>query len=347
MTHVVFVTQLLDPRDPALGFASRWIEALAARADGVTVIANETHGALPGVRVVSLGKERGASRLQRALAYERALLDAPRHAAVFAHMCPSYLVAAAPVAKVRGMHSLLWFAHPSVTPTLRVAERIADVILTSLPGSYPRPGGKVRVIGQAIDTDALAFVPRAIDAAAPHLIAIGRTSPSKGFDTVIRAVASLRAQGLAAELRIVGPSTTGAERRHRIELGKLAADLGVTSAVSLEDGVEPGAVAGVIAEADLLVNAMVAGSGDKVVFEALALGRPAVASNPALSGLLGGAGAKLAFRVGDTEDLAATIANLVRSPDLTPVLRTLRERVERDHSLGRWADEVMSAAAGR
>jgi glycosyltransferase involved in cell wall biosynthesis len=145
----------------------------------------------------------------------------------------------------------------------------------------------------------------------------------------------------------VGPSTNEVERRHRVELAKLAADLGLASAVSLEDGVAPGAVAGVIAGADVLVNAMVAGSGDKVVFEALALGRPAVASNPALAGLLGGAGAELGFRAGDPEDLAATIVNLLRTPDLTPTLLTLRGRVERDHSLGRWADEVLSAAARR
>jgi glycosyltransferase involved in cell wall biosynthesis len=262
-------------------------------------------------------------------------------------MSPSYLVAAGPVAKARGMRSLLWFAHPSVTPMLQVAERVADVILTSLPGSYPRPSAKVRVIGQAVDTDALAFGPQAIDPTALRLIAVGRTSPSKGFDTAIRAVASLRDRGVVAGLRIVGPSTNEVERRHRVELAKLAADLGLASAVSLEDGVAPGAVAGVIAGADVLVNAMVAGSGDKVVFEALALGRPAVASNPALAGLLGGAGAELGFRAGDPQDLAATIVNLLRTPDLTPTLLTLRGRVERDHSLGRWADEVMSAAARR
>src|SRR4051812_47919361 len=77
---IVFVTQLVDPDDPVLGFVVAQIEALATRCERLVVIANEVrvdHDALP-CRVISLGKEHGAHRLLRGLRYERALLQSTR-----------------------------------------------------------------------------------------------------------------------------------------------------------------------------------------------------------------------------------------------------------------------------
>ena len=41
MTRIVFVTQLLDPDDPVLGFVSRQLEVLHERVPDLVVIANE------------------------------------------------------------------------------------------------------------------------------------------------------------------------------------------------------------------------------------------------------------------------------------------------------------------
>jgi colanic acid/amylovoran biosynthesis glycosyltransferase len=258
-------------------------------------------------------------------------------------MCPAYLVAAEPAATARRMRTLLWFAHPSVTRTLAAAERLADAVLTSLPGSYPRSSSKVRVIGQAIDTGALAFAPRPLQPARVRLVAIGRTSPAKGFDVAIRAVAILREEGMDATLQIVGPSTTADEQRHREELVALASRLGVSEDVGIEQGVPPDAVADLIRGSDIVVNAMVAGSGDKVVFEALALGRPVLVSNPSFAHLLANPSVELRFAPGDARVLADRIAGLSRAGDLMPALVSLRGRVEREHSLAHWADSVMAA----
>ena len=292
--HVLFVTQVIDADDPTLGFVASWIDALAERADGVTAIGNEVRGTpalAANVRVVSLGKERGVGRVARGIALQRAVATSGGHRPVLlAHMCPIYLDITSPVTAWRRMPTMLWFAHPSVTPELRLAERLSDVVLTSLPGAYPRPGPKVRVVGQATDTERIVFDPRAERDPGPlRLVAIGRTSPSKGFDRAIRALAKARAEGVEATLRIVGPSTTEEERAHGAELRGLATATGLGSNVTFEPGVTPKQVDGVIRSADVLVNSMVAGSGDKVVFEAMAAapsagcqsGIPAVAVRPA------------------------------------------------------------------
>jgi glycosyltransferase involved in cell wall biosynthesis len=261
-------------------------------------------------------------------------------------MCPSYLVAAGPVLRARRLRSMLWFAHPSVTPTLVAAEAIADVVLTSLPGAYPRRTHKVRAIGQAIDVASLRFEPRAPSADGPRLLGLGRTSPSKGFDGLIRSLAKVRADGLDASLRIVGPSTTPSEHRHLVELGRLVDELGVRDAVTITGGVRPDQVPGVIRESSALLNAMISGSADKVVFEAMALGRPVLVANSAFAPLLAGLPLDLSFDRSDESDLAIAIRRLADAGNdpLVETLRELRLRVEQGHSLEGWADRVMRLA---
>jgi hypothetical protein len=198
--RVIFVTQLVDPEDPVLGFVPSWISALARKCDHLAVVANEVRNVPDGMgaEVISLGKETGARRLQRGLRYEAAiarLASSLRPDAIFAHMCPVYLNLGIPVARLFGLRGVLWFAHPADHLSLRLAERLAHVVLTSLPGAYPRAGPKVRAIGQGIDTDRLAYVPP-IKSATFRLLALGRTSPSKGFHTVVHEVRHPREAGI-------------------------------------------------------------------------------------------------------------------------------------------------------
>jgi glycosyltransferase involved in cell wall biosynthesis len=262
-------------------------------------------------------------------------------------MCHEYLILAAPVLRARRARGMLWFAHPASGPSLRIADRLADVILTSLPGAYPLPGPKIRVIGQAVDVDAFGFDPQ-LPARPMRLVAVGRTSPSKGFATVVRGAAAARAGGADVRLTIVGPSTTSQERAHRIELTELLAnELG--DAGALLPGVSHAQIPLLIGQHDVLVNAMVAGSGDKVVFEAAAMGRPVIVSNPAFAGLLQGLPLPLTFGEKDHGKLAERILLLssAESETWTATAKELRVRVERDHSLDHWADAVADVVGGR
>jgi glycosyltransferase involved in cell wall biosynthesis len=204
----------------------------------------------------------------------------------------------------------------------------------------------VRAIGQAIDVASLRFEPRAPSADGPRLLGLGRTSPSKGFDGLIRSLAKVRADGLDASLRIVGPSTTPSEHRHLVELGRLVDELGVRDAVTITGGVRPDQVPGVIRESSALLNAMISGSADKVVFEAMALGRPVLVANSAFAPLLAGLPLDLSFDRSDESDLAIAIRRLADAGNdpLVETLRELRLRVEQGHSLEGWADRVMGLA---
>jgi glycosyltransferase involved in cell wall biosynthesis len=346
---LIFVTQRVDPIDPILGFVPGWVAALAEKVDRVDVVANEVSPeASPiaeNVRVIGLGKEHGASRIRRGIAFERAIWSLTGVSDVIglvAHMCPIYLDLAFPITRLRRVPTLLWFAHPAFRPALRVADRVADGVITSLPGSYPLPGPKVHPIGQGTDTANLPFnLPN--EARNLSLIAVGRTSPKKGFGTIVRSVGIARRRGAEICLSIVGPSSTDAERRHRIELSDLVVALGLQDVVSILPGVSPNAILSRIADADLLVNATAWGGGDKVVFEAAALGTLVMASNRAFVPFLKDLDLELMFREDDPEDLAEHLLKH-REASLGAKRSTateLRHRTEAEHSLDGWAAQVV------
>ncbi len=334
-----------------LGFTIRLIRALRDRTDGLVVVANEVRD-IPSdldAEVLTLGKEVGRGRLAKAVRYQRVLADVCRRrrpATLLAHMCPTYLTVGAPLVRLCGGRSMLWFTHQTNSPKLRRAERLADVIITALPGSYPRRSNKVQAIGHSIDTDQFRPLPSPGRAGPFLLVALGRTSATKRYPVMVRAVQRARDSGVDVRLRILGASTSPAEHAHRLELEDLISSLGAGDSVTLEQGVDHQDIPAVIAGAHALVNAHSTGSADKVVFEAMACGRPPLVSSEVFGDLVAGLGVRLQFREGDVDDLGQRIVDLASRPasqfdELGPVLR---DRIERHHSLNHWADEVVRVA---
>ena len=259
----------------------------------------------------------------------------PRPAAVLAHMCPIYAVLAAPLARPLGTGVLLWFTHWRASRLLRLAERVSTTVVSVDRGSFPLQSRKLVPIGHGIDLTEFSCVERRRGDGI-RLLALGRTSPAKGLDTVIRAVAEVPEATLIAH----GPSLTDEERRHRAELEALVADLGVGDRVTLGEPVSRERVPELMAGVDALVNNMRAGAPDKVVYEAAATCLPVLASNPVFAGLLPD---ELRFPRDDPGALAARIRGL-RELDLSAVGRELRERVAREHSVETWADRIVELA---
>jgi glycosyltransferase involved in cell wall biosynthesis len=338
--RLLFVTQQVDPADPNLGATVGKIRALAARVDELAVFADRAvEGVLPGNCTVHLF--RSAHRLGRGVRYERALVGElvrrPRPAAVLAHMCPIYAVLAAPLARPLGVRVLLWFNHWRRSRLLAAAERASHAVLTVEQRTFPLHSPKVRAIGHGIDLAGFPCVER--PARSPlRLLALGRTSPAKGLETVIRGVALVP----DVELTVRGPSLTAEELAHRADLERLVTELDVGNRVTLAEAVARHEVPALLGAADALVNNMRAGATDKVVYEAAATCLPALASNPAFDTLLP---AELRFDRERPETLAAAIRRL-EDVDRNSLGWELHDVVERHHSVGGWADAVVEAARG-
>ena len=322
--RLVFVTQQVDPEHPVLAATVPKISALARRFDEVAVLAaSAVPGALPpNCRVVEYG---AGSRFERgrlyATALERELRRKP--AAVLVHMTPLLAVLAAPLARPRGVPVLLWFTHWKTSRTLVLAERVSTAVLTVERRSFPLASSKVVAIGHGIDLARFTCTRRE-PAGRLRVVALGRTSPAKGYETVVRAAALAD-----VDLELRGPSLTEEERAERARLEALGAR--VEAPVPYDD------VPALLFGKDVLVNNMREGALDKVVYEAAATCMPVLASNSGFDDVLP---AELRFRREDAGELAEKLANL-RDADRNSIGIELRAAVEERHSVEHWADEVL------
>jgi glycosyltransferase involved in cell wall biosynthesis len=259
------------------------------------------------------------------------LVARERPSAVLAHMSPVYAVLAAPIARNRRIPLVLWFTHWRRSRLLAVAERVSTRVISVDRSSFPLPSRKVIAVGHGIEVGPP--IPPRLDDGAMRVLALGRTSPAKGLETIVAAVGQVD----GAELEIRGPSLTDEERRERERLVSLGA--------VVADPVPYGAVRSVYETTDALVSNMRAGALDKVVFEAAAVGLPVLVASHGFESLVRGIEPPLLFVQDDAHSLAARIralgdAGAVRRQEIG---LELRARVARDHSVEHWADAVIEA----
>jgi glycosyltransferase involved in cell wall biosynthesis len=342
--RIIVVTQQVDPEHPALAATIAKLRALAARVDELDVMAlGGSASALPqNCRLELFG---GRAKLLRGLRFWRVLRGElrrePRCDLVLAHMCPIYAILAAPFTRRRGVPLALWYTHWKRTPTLRLAGRLVDHIVSVDERSVPLRSPKVRAIGHGIDPSEFpCHEPPSREAGVLRVLVLGRYSRAKGIETILRATQIALSSDLDLVVDIHGPALTRAEIEHKEYLNVLREELGLGDRVLIGEALSRTQVPALLADHDLLVNNMEAGALDKVVFEAAASCTPVIASNPGFDALLP---AELRFRRSQADELAERLIAFSRLDlDRRRTLgRLLRERVCESHSVDSWAEGII------
>jgi glycosyltransferase involved in cell wall biosynthesis len=344
-TRLLWFNLATDRDDPILGFTPRWIAAVAARVEHVDVItmrAGRTD--LPAnVRVYSLGKERGYGEVRRAARFYRilaSLLARHRYAGCFSHMMPLFSAMGGPLLKAAGVPITTWYAHPSVTRTLRVAHRFSRRVVASVAPAYPHRHDKLVVIGQGIDT-ALFAPGEALPEQPPLVLCVGRLSQVKGHETLLRAVALVRASHPAPfRVAVVGQATDAAYAARLVELAR---ELGLDDVVEFAPGVPMEQLPAWYRRCTVHVNLTPVGFGDKVAWEAMACGRPCVLANEGFAETLGRYAPDLLFRHGDAASLAGRLLHVLSlaPPEAAAMGGYLRAQVQRLHGLEALAGKIV------
>jgi len=343
-----------DADDPILGFTTRWIRALAKRVEFVHVITMRAGRVeVPeNVRVYSVGKEKGYSEPRRAVEFYRHLfrvLREDRIDACFSHMIPVFTVLAAPVLKAKRIPIVTWYLHPSLTFILKLAHHLSDKMITALETSYPYRKDKLIVVGHGIDTDF--FCPDGSSPEEPPMIlCVGRLSPVKDHPTLIRAAALLRERwGKPFRVVILGGPAGPKDEPYVRSLHQLVEELNLQDIISFHPPVSQSALPNWYRRCTVHVNLTPTGSGDKVVWEAMACGRPCLAANEGFRETMGEYAGTLLFRHGDAESLAERLLGLLRLPpdEGQRIGAYLRERVVARHSLETTATRIVEVLKGR
>jgi glycosyltransferase involved in cell wall biosynthesis len=305
------------------------VRALAARVDELVVLCDSAAPeAVPeNARVHEFG---AATQAQRGAKFVAALVHElkARPLGVVAHMVPLYAVLAAPLVRPRRIPLVLWYTHWKGHVVLRAAERVSTGVVSVDRESFPLASGKVRGIGHGIDIDEFPCSGGPGDGGPLRALALGRYSPVKGLETVLRGVAL--AGGVRLEMH--GSTGGGEYDAHKRELERLAEEFALDA--ELGGPVARSEVPALFARSHVLINNTLAGSRDKVVYEAAAACLPVLASNAAFHDMLSG---ELIFDRGDPGSLAARLKSLDRRrrPEL-------REFVASHHSIEHWADGVLA-----
>lgn len=349
--NVLLITQKADRSDPVLGFTHAWFERLARRVEHLhlLVLARGEHTLPDNVSVMSMGKEAGAgrvTRLARFAAVMMRLVWTRRVDAVFVHMCPIYAVLAAPFCKLRGVALIMWITHGADNPTLRLAHRLVDKVLTASPESCALSGPRVVSTGHGIDTVQFTSVTRPEREPGPlKILSVGRVARVKDYATIIKSLAALtRGTGHPdCSLTIVGACYTAEDEVYRKELDALIAQESLGDRVTFTGGVPHRSIQDHYRNADLFVSASLTGSIDKAVLEAMASGVVTLTCNLSFQRVFGDLAAELMFGAGDQDALTQRIRQLAAMPreQRADLAACLREIVVQQHGLDTLMDRLV------
>jgi glycosyltransferase involved in cell wall biosynthesis len=356
--RILWLNLATDCDDPILGFATRWIDEVARRAQFVHVISMRVGRTLPreNVRIHSVGKEKGYGEARRALEFYAALVRVRREGPIdvcFAHMISVFAAMAAPVLKPQKVPIVLWYTHPTVTWLLKLAHHAVDRVVTSLPGSYPYRPDKVQVIGHGIDTEMFCPDPEVVLDDPPVILSVGRVSPYKDFGTLLEAAALLKARRQSRfRIVIVGSPVVATDHAYAESLQSRVERLGLSQTVSIIPTMPSQELAAWYRRATVCVNLTRSGSGDKVVFEAMSCGRICFVANAGFHDVLGRHTGELMFPYQDARALADRLewGLSLGEDERSAIARHLGQRVRANHGVRHVAerlDGIFRAAIAR
>jgi glycosyltransferase involved in cell wall biosynthesis len=339
---LLICTQALDRKDSNLGFFYEWVAEFAKRCEKVLVIClREGEHDLPqNVEVLSLGKERGVGRFKRAILFLR-YISARRgeYDAVFVHMNPEYIDLGGYLWRRWGKRVGLWYAHKSVTRRLRIAVRLADYVFTVTPDSFRIRTNKLRPLGHGIDTTL--FKPDIREGSIEtRLVTAGRIAASKHILEMLKVCDTLYVREEKFALTIIGEPVTDVERRYASVLDEEIKRRPYADKVQRTGAIAHAQLPALLNRQDVFLNFASTGNMDKAGLEALAMGVPVIATNPAFYALLEPYG--LHVENPTAENIADAIDRIMNRPDRAAIVATLRNKIAAEHSLEKLIPTILA-----
>jgi len=336
------ITQKVDLDDDILGFTHTWVNKLAERVERLYVLALAVgrHSLRDNVELFSMGKERGNSRLARLVNFNRVvsgLVLGKKVDVIFIHMCPRYAILAAPYAKLMRVPMVMWYAHGSVNPELRIAHNLVDRVVTSTREGFRLKSDKVSIVGQGIDTDKFKPLDVHKEGNTKVILSVGRISPIKDYETLVKAADILVNEKGREDLEfvVVGDVGTEAQRKYLGEIKEMVKERQLERHFRFVGPVPHSEVVRYYQACDVFVNLSHTGSLDKAVLEAMACGRVPLTCNEAFKDIFGDYADRLMFEKGNAGDLAVRVLDVVEmnAGSQLALKRVLRDIVVREHSV--------------
>ena len=336
-TRLLIVTQAIDTEDPVLGFFVRWVEEFAKHAEHIEVICLKFgRSDLPkNVRVHSLGKEKGVSRVSYVLNFYKYIWRL-RHDydTVFVHMNQEYVVLGGVFWWLMSKRILLWRNHPEGSFETSLAVFLSDRVFCTSNQSYTARFKKTQIM--PVGTDTHVFTNIGKERMKHSLLVLGRVAPVKRQEIIIDALVILHKEDVFFTACFVGDASLR-DFHYYGTLRKKVVENGISESVSFRGAVPYRGTAKIYNEFEVFINATQSGSLDKTIFEAMACDMLPIVSNDSLKGNIEGS---FLFKENDSADLAEKIKKLFSLSDEQKDMFRIKNRdfVVKNHSLEKLAD---------
>lgn len=310
--NILVITQKVDIHDDIMGFFNGWVTKIAGVADKTYVISNYVGEVdLPeNVILYSLGKEKGRSRLMRYIFFYYYLFKIiTKVDGIFAHMCPEYVMASYPVAKVFRKKMVMWYSHARVGSRAGwAAKRVYKVVSSSRAG-FVFDTDNLLETGHGIDTDVFKPAEKKSDSAMIRIFAISRISIIKNYETLIEAINILvNEKGVKnIEVKIAGIPTRSEDKEYLEGLKTKITEYGLEEYFNWLGSVSNRDTVPIYQNMDIFVRMQEAGGFGKTELEAMAVGAIAIVPTDVYKDLLGEFGEKLYFEAKNANSLAEKI----------------------------------------
>jgi len=346
--RMLIVTQAVDLDDPVLGFFHGWIAAFSKHCKSVHVIClkEERHSLPANVRVHSLGKESGQSRvssfqglpsdsegspwivrIQYILRFYQYIWSLRNeYDVVFVHMNQEYVLLGGKFWRLFGKRVVLWRNHKMGSVWTHVAGFFAHTVCYTSPSAYVTSFKNAVRMPIGIDTNF--FKPSAVPAAKGTILFLGRLDAVKKPDIFLRAMEILVRENGSIHADIYGDTTPGhGDFARRLKAGFIS-----LKQVTFHPAVSNEKTPSIYNAHSIYLNLTPSGSFDKTIGEAMATGCIVVACNDAVKGVLP---KELFVTECSAEFVAAALhsAFALSESERTAVTERCRAYIEHEHSL--------------
>mgnify|MGYP001590781398 CR=1 FL=1 len=343
--RLLFITQKIDKEDDILGVYHEWAGRLAEKVAELNIICLSKGVAdLPlNVRVWSLGKEKGQSKLGYLLNFYRYIFKLrDNYDLVFVHMNPPYILLGWFWWKLWRKKIVYWNASYKINWLMKFALSLADKGVTSVPEAFNIRSKKIIAVGQGIDTDSFRRI-NAIEKRNGSILYLGRISPVKNLEILIKALGILARKDLGVNLSVVGEVREGDKYHQKIL--RESERLGQAGIISFLGKVPNYRTPELYNFHQLFVNLTESGSFDKSILEAMACQTLVLVSNKIYERIFpGDLKNLLMFKEKNAVDLALKLGGLLRlsGQESEAIGKRLREIVVRDHNLNNLSSRLIS-----
>ena len=332
--RLIIITQKVDKADPILGFFHEWIKEFSKNCESVMVICLEKGIVeLPeNIKVFSLGKESGASKLEYVLNFYKLIWKYRKeYDSVFVHMNQIYVLLGSLFWKIWNKKIVLWYVHRQSSFSLWLAEKFVDNIFTSSLESFTIKSKKVIYLGHGVDSNKFINNVFNSDTSKTKIVHVGRITPIKDLETLILAGEILNKKIKNLSIEIYGEGLTNEDKINVKKLKKLVKEKYLENVVVFKGIVKNEQISGVYAGANLSVNLSPKGGWDKVVIESIMAYCPVFASNLALKPVFAEYSDKFLFEYKNPSDLAIKIRTFLAEEDKEIVMKNLRDHAIKEY----------------